>query len=71
MIDINYVFCMFIMKMVYIVVGSDFNVENYFKVMFLMLVVGIGQLDVINFLLDVGVDINYVRVFFLILFFML
>lgn len=69
MIDINYVFCMFIMKMVYIVVGSDFNVENYFKVMFLMLVVGIGQLDVINFLLDVGVDINYVRVFFLILFF--
>lgn len=69
MIDIDYVFCMFIMKMVYIVVGSDFNVENYFKVMFLMLVVGIGQLDVINFLLDVGVDINYVRVFFLILFF--
>lgn len=42
MIDIDYVFCMFIMKMVYIVVGSDFNVENYFKVMFLMLVVGIG-----------------------------
>lgn len=37
--------------------------------MFLMLVVGIGQLDVINFLLDVGVDINYVSGFFLILFF--
>lgn len=34
-----------------------------------MLAAGTGQLDVINLLLDAGVDINHVRVFFLILFF--
>lgn len=69
MIDTDHVSCMPIMKTAYIVAGSDPNAENHSKATPLMLAAGTGQLDVINLLLDAGVDINHVRVFFLILFF--
>lgn len=69
MIDTNHVSCMPIMKTAYIVAGSDPNAENHSKATPLMLAAGTGQLDVINLLLDAGVNINHVRGFSLILFF--